>query len=1142
MERGFNLSVGGAKISGSLKTVVPQGSRKQAALATTPLALILSACGGGSTETAVSSNVLTLTKSADTYSATSVTGFAVNDTSTAKFDVSDFASNAYEIKLDATGTGVLEFDFADADDVVTLATGSKTSGFTTLKVTDGTIDATNADLTGITRVEVASGIKISLAQIKDIPTFVANSATSEITVEVASEAELTELSSLITAGTVKIFADTNPVKLVAAPAATISTEVLATKQAETTAAIKPTTEAPADTASTDTTTDTVTDDTTTDTGTATSDDTASVAARFFVSGDASGNYTPGVNNGNLTITASGSNYVLTPGTGTAATVETAKVTSLIVNSVDVTAAAVVLDGETVTGNSNVSITALEGDAAADLSNITTTGTRTAAVSDDVTFTGDLGTFTTTVASGKTLTGDVDVLQGKTINGAGTVAVTDLNTDLDADLSTITSTAVTATFNASGTFTGDLGTASTTVASGVTLTAAASVVAGKTITGGSVDITGNIAANTDISNVASTVDFTASTPTVAASKTLTLTAGQANAESFANSGTVVISATSGVQSTTVTGGVVKASMGSGADILILGAAENVAATDEIDMGADSDEVRITADDGSTGAVFDDAGSGWEKLVIAASSTASENVKVSLNHTATDAIAREIDASALTDTGAGFTLAIGTEAKTTGALSIKGSAGVNVVAGGAGDDVLDMGATAITAADEISLGAGTDEVKITAVGTDASTAVDQVFDKAGAGWEKLTISPSTSTAAYDSTVSLDFSSADTVAREIDASALVAATQIFTLELGTAANVDGVLTVTGGAAADVITTGDGADIVKGGAGGDTLNGGAGTDHLDLSDQDVSATTDDGIVINVSGGNITTAALSVEIADGSDGAGATAIADGKVAFHNDATSGSENATQAIKSISNFETYTTTAEVDLFYGGSGAETLNAGAGADWADAGTGADTLNMGDGLDTVVVNASDSVLTSSLGSAEASLGAGDGTVASVTGYKTVTGLVRSDGVAASETLDLIGSGNLVVDGTTDLTDKQAQLTTGAASTTETVKAMTVASGIAEFFSADNGSGTAILVAQDNVAAVIDAIQLVDLGDAGETLAFAYDHGNTGAATGLMVFQQGADDGTDSADILLYLVGQQATDALIITTNTAGANDLFIA
>jgi len=172
--------------------------------------------------------------------------------------VANEPSNAYAIKLNATGTGVLEFDFADAGDTVTLEAGSKTSGFTTLKVTDGTLDATNADLTGITRVEVASGITVSLEQIRSIPTIVANSATSEITVEVNSEAEATELVALITAGTVTVYGDTNPIKLVAAPTATVATETLTAKQTETTASVKATAEAPADTAVVDTTTTTTT--------------------------------------------------------------------------------------------------------------------------------------------------------------------------------------------------------------------------------------------------------------------------------------------------------------------------------------------------------------------------------------------------------------------------------------------------------------------------------------------------------------------------------------------------------------------------------------------------------------------------------------------------------------------------------------------------------------------------------------------------------------------------------------------------------------------------------------------------------------------------------------------------------------------
>ena len=153
----FKLSAGTVSVFGEFSQKL-KNNKRATALGTTPLALILSACGSSDSGT-TSSNVLTLTKSADTYSASAVTGFTVTDSSSAKFDVADASSNAYEIKLDATVTGVLEFDFVDANDTVTLSTGSKTSGFTTLKVNDGTLDATNADLSGITRVEVASGIK-----------------------------------------------------------------------------------------------------------------------------------------------------------------------------------------------------------------------------------------------------------------------------------------------------------------------------------------------------------------------------------------------------------------------------------------------------------------------------------------------------------------------------------------------------------------------------------------------------------------------------------------------------------------------------------------------------------------------------------------------------------------------------------------------------------------------------------------------------------------------------------------------------------------------------------------------------------------------------------------------------------------------
>ncbi|MFM2151384.1 MAG: hypothetical protein RLZZ187_3690, partial [Pseudomonadota bacterium] len=114
-------------------------------------------------------------------------------------------------------------------------------------------------------------------------------------------------------------------------------------------------------------------------------------------------------------------------------------------------------GKTITGDGNVAVTALDATAAANLSTITNTGTKTAAVSEDVTFTGNLGTFTTTVAATKTLTAAAAVVSGKTITGDGNVAVTALDATPAANLSTITNTGTkTAAVSENVTFEGNLG--------------------------------------------------------------------------------------------------------------------------------------------------------------------------------------------------------------------------------------------------------------------------------------------------------------------------------------------------------------------------------------------------------------------------------------------------------------------------------------------------------------------------------------------------------------------------------------------------------------------------------------------------------------------------------------------------------------
>ena len=881
--KAFELSAGNVTVFGEFSEKL-KNNKKAAALGTTPLALILSACGSGSSSTTssnssstTSSNVLTLTKSADTYSASAVTGFTVADSSTAKFDVADASSNAYEIKLDATGTGVLEFDFVDAGDTVTLAAGSKTSGFTTLKVTDGTLDATNADLTGITRVEVASGIKISLAQIKEIPTIVANSAISEIIVEVTTEAEATELVSLISAGTVKVFADTNPIKLVATPAATVATETLEKKQTETTASVKPTAE-------TDTTTDT---DTSTGTtggggGGGGSSTPGFVLLQTLDDTDPSV-FIVGTQNGNVTITETGTNIAtFWAATGEAITKATADVTGLIVNEITLITTAKIVDGKTITGDGAITLTALEGDAAADLSGITVTGTKTVNVADDVTFTGDLGSFAVTVDTGKTLTTTAAKAIGLTMTGAGGVTLTALDADADADLSSITVSGMsgTKTVNVADdvTFTGDLGSFAVTVDTGKTLTTTAAIATGITMTGGSVTITGDIAADANLTNITSTVDLDEADVAISASKTLTLTAAQADGEVFSGAGTLSVSASSDDQSFTATTSTLSIDAGAGNDTIIVGDAGNITAADEINMGAGSaDAIHIMADDDTTtGAVFDEAGHvGAETIKVLVSTTAAtENAKVMLDYASAYDQDITIDASLLTNSSANFVLSLDTAANVDGDLTVTGGAGndsittgdgADIIMGGDGADTISTDAgndtVIVDADDSASLSSSTagnatgsdhwndwasgDLIRITGVLSDGFNASTDVVVGTGAEASVTNVVAdaadflaTTYLVARDGDVTDGFDTAMIVTTDgstaafADAAAAQAATA-FNVTLGDSGN-----TVVLGANADTIVGGSGDDIITGLGGADSINGGAGNDTFIITDADDDGT----------------------------------------------------------------------------------------------------------------------------------------------------------------------------------------------------------------------------------------------------------------------------------------------------------------
>jgi len=188
--------------------------------------------------------------------------------------------------------------------------------------------------------------------------------------------------------------------------------------------------------------------------------------------------------GGVTIEQSGADYTLTPGDGTAEMVAVPSVGELYLaaGSFNATVAALeTVDGtETISGTGDITLTALEGDLDADLSVVTTSGTKTVSISDEagtVNFTGDLGTgFAVSVGTGSTLSTSASALNGQSISGAGTVVIAgDLSSDLGVDLSNI------ATTGASGTI------AVTETVGGVFTSDADLGKAAVTITGGTVDL-------------------------------------------------------------------------------------------------------------------------------------------------------------------------------------------------------------------------------------------------------------------------------------------------------------------------------------------------------------------------------------------------------------------------------------------------------------------------------------------------------------------------------------------------------------------------------------------------------------------------------------------------------------------------------
>ncbi|PHR01763.1 MAG: hypothetical protein COB32_09900 [Halomonas sp.] len=229
------------------------------------------------------------------------------------------------------------------------------------------------------------------------------------------------------------------------------------------------------------------------------------------------------------------------------------VSVVVADGVQVEFTAAQLDGFTVTGAGSVLVSGAAS--SEDLSGIATD------IEIDPAATNVTSLTFPTLAAGQTVTGTATVLSTAEIAGDGTINVTGLAANpagLAANLSGLTAASVTAEFDGTGTFTGNLGNAVVTVTAGNILTADAAILDGATIEGeGGVTVTGTTA-DIDLSNVTATGNVMLTTANYldlrdnatlgnvdaynVTGGNLFLTVDQADGAAFNNSGNVVITGT------------------------------------------------------------------------------------------------------------------------------------------------------------------------------------------------------------------------------------------------------------------------------------------------------------------------------------------------------------------------------------------------------------------------------------------------------------------------------------------------------------------------------------------------------------------------------------------------------------------------
>jgi Ca2+-binding RTX toxin-like protein len=438
----------------------------------------------------------------------------------------------------------------------------------------------------------------------------------------------------------------------------------------------------------------------------------------------------------------------------------------------------------------------------------------------------------------------------------------------------------------------------------------------------------------------------------------------------------------------------------------------------------------------------------------------------------------------------------------------------------------------------------------IGLDLDTAVTSgtVSMSSGSQWHVNTIGGSGAVTSITVTGTGDVDSGKTGGVIAPGITLIGSTATFNASgLTDADSLSIASTATTKATISLPLTATGAGEISSGAGADVLTGGNGADRFGLTGRTETFTVTradpaDTYAATING--VATATQTVAVAAGAtdDTAHKTAVATQLAAAIN-ATSATSFATATSNAAVVTVTYNqyfgvagafaatevgggtisaVTVAATAAGDNAGADTINGGLGQDTIMGGTGADSITGGSDLDTYLYINGDAAIT---------IG-GTGNAGTVSGYDQIIGFALGTASTNAETIDaLVGTASVVANGATNGTN--STLTIGGV----VVKSHSVASGIFTFDDDDTFATALSLTSLADVAAVVQYLQLQDLGAADAvTATFTATISGT---TSTWMFIQGVDAGTDTADSLIELVGVTGLSVSATNGNTAGLIDI---